>query len=364
MPTIPPELSQRLRNTLVRCSALESDRAMRAVFVDVRLAPWINNIPENTTSRTDRVALLIAALCDQTSIHGDNALVLLLDVLAEQTPEDVALHNDLIQLTDQFRRYSSANTVTLTVPEHDMPVPVRELKLPSSSVNAPAVSKRVLRVEFDWITIPAGTFWMGSDQQIDSNARDNEKPLHPVEIPEYCIARVPVTNAQYKLFLDKSGHRHPETWKDGNCPEDKSNHPVTVVSWYDAQAFCAWAGVCLPTEAEWEKAARGTDGRIFPWGNESPDQSRCNSDMNVGDTTPVGAYPLGASPYGVLDMAGNVWEFTSDLLKPYPYSSTTSDKSGTERNRVLRGGAFDDFYWYMRCAVRSRFYSAKAVPGK
>ena len=143
----------------------------------------------------------------------------------------------------------------------------------------------------------------------------------------------------------------------------KQDHPVTCVSWHDALAFCKWAGVRLPTEAEWEKAARGTDGRIWPWGDREPNSGVCNFNMTVGDTTPVGRYPDGKSPYGLLDVAGNVWEWTSSLWgtdssKPefgYPYDA----KDGRENQsapdtvlRALRGGSFGDGAQYVRCAYR------------
>lgn len=174
-------------------------------------------------------------------------------------------------------------------------------------------------IEFDWVTIPAGEFLMGSAKQKDRLARDSELPQHKLFLPEYRIARVPVTNRQYKQFVEATQHRSPDHWEKGQIPPNKENHPVVYVTWHDVLAFCEWAKVRLPTEAEWEKAARGTDGRIYPWGNEVPDKNRCNFNNNVGDTTPVGNYPQGASRYGCLDMAGIVWEWTSSRLINYPY---------------------------------------------
>ena len=144
----------------------------------------------------------------------------------------------------------------------------------------------------------------------------------------------------------------------------KQDHPVTCVSWHDALVFCKWAGVRLPTEAEWAKAARGTDGRIWPWGNREPNSGVCNFNMTVGDTTPVGRYPDGKSPYGLLDVAGNVWEWTSSLWGTdssksefgYPYDA----KDGRENpgapdtvRRILRGGSFGGDAQGVRCACRA-----------
>ena len=139
----------------------------------------------------------------------------------------------------------------------------------------------------------------------------------------------------------------------------KQDHPVTCVTFRDAVAFCAWASevtgatIRLPTEAEWEKAARGTDGRLYPWGNSAPTQEYCNFAMNLGDTTPVGNYPKGASPYGVLDMSGNVWEWTSSLFKGYPYDPADGREAlHGEGSRTVRGGSFYGHVGFVRCACR------------
>jgi formylglycine-generating enzyme len=188
------------------------------------------------------------------------------------------------------------------------------------------------KLDFDWVTIPAGEFLMGSDPSQDPHALDNELPQHRLYLPVYHLARVPVTVIQFEKFIQDTGYQTTaeqqgsawtydgSTWTEVKdafwaCPRgpesdvrEKAQHPVTCVSWYDAMAFCHWAGVRLPTEAESKKGARGVDGRIYPWGNEMPDASHGNYGMMVGDTTPVGAYPKGASPYGLLDIMGNVRE--------------------------------------------------------
>ena len=207
---------------------------------------------------------------------------------------------------------------------------------------------------FDWVTIPAGEFLMGSDKAQDRLARDAELPQQRLVLPAYRIARVPVTNEQYRVFVEATNHSPPSHWQDGRIPNGKELHPVVRVSWHDAVAFCTWAGVRLPSEAQWEKAARGTDGRITPWGNDEPTREHCNFAGQVGDTTPVGQLPKGASPYGVLEMAGNVWEWTGSLHRPYPYDPADGrEDSHSDGGRTLRGGSFLSDADGVRCAARS-----------
>jgi len=226
----------------------------------------------------------------------------------------------------------------------------------------------------EFVRVPQGKFVMGSK---DDNplAYDDEKPQHTVEIPyDYWLARYPVTNDQFATFAEATKYvttaekeggwvsKEPEYVKgfDWRHPldlqtdlKDKGNHPVIQVSWYDALEYCKWLSetlrgemgnlvIRLPTEAEWEKAARGEYGNEWPWGNEF-DPARCNSaEGGKGDTTPVGAYsPQGDSPYGAADMAGNVWEWCHSLRKPYPYKADDGrEKESGSDVRVVRGGSF------------------------
>jgi len=150
------------------------------------------------------------------------------------------------------------------------------------------------KVEKAMVKIPAGEFLCGEDQEKQ-------------ETGEFYIDLTPVTNAEYKLFVDATGHAHPQHWRRGTYPEGKADHPVVEVNWFSATAYAEWVGKRLPTNEEWEKAARGTDGRTWPWGNE---WSIDNANVFSGDTTPIGKYsPQGDSPYGCQDMAGNVWEW-------------------------------------------------------
>ncbi|MCR4406904.1 MAG: formylglycine-generating enzyme family protein [Anaerolineae bacterium] len=191
----------------------------------------------------------------------------------------------------------------------------------------------------DMVLIPAGPFIMGSD----ADDRD-EAPQREVDLPAFEIDLFEVTNAQFAAFVAATGYKTDAEkagepgWR-GFYTEGKDNHPVVKVSWNDAVAYCQWLGKRLPTEAEWEKAARGTDGRIYPWGNEW-DPARLNSyQSGYRGTTPVGSFAEGVSPYGVFDMAGNVWEWTADWYLPYPGSDYQDPYFG-EVNKVTRGGGW------------------------
>ncbi len=203
------------------------------------------------------------------------------------------------------------------------------------------------------ILIPSGEFLMGSPQD---EGRDDEHPQHRVYLDAYYIGKYEVTNKQFAKFVNETGYNAGGDWKKyyNSGTED---HPVVCVRWYDAKAYCNWAKLRLPTEAEWEKAARSTDGREYPWGNEW-DSSRCN--FNSSGTNPVGSYSSGASPYGCLDMVGNVCEWCSDWYDRLYYSSSPqSNPQGTEIGnlRVLRGGSWginnEDA---LRAAARLRDY--------
>jgi formylglycine-generating enzyme required for sulfatase activity len=217
--------------------------------------------------------------------------------------------------------------------------------------------------EIEWVAVPAGEFLMGSDPSVDPDVRSYEFPQHPVYLDAYEIGRYEVTNEQYAQCVRATvcdGPSKPGYYSD---PEYAA-HPVMYVSWFDAKTFCEWAGGRLPTEAEWEKAARGDDGRVYPWGNEPPDESRGNYRSYVGGTTPVGYYsPQGDGPsfggtYGAADMAGNVWEWVADWWHDDYYEvSPVRNPQGPETGsrRVLRGGSWDGDEWNVRAAYRNNF---------
>jgi len=234
-----------------------------------------------------------------------------------------------------------------------------------------------------FIEIPAGPFTMGSNDPEDSFL-DIEKasPAHPLTLPTYYIARYPVTVAQFRAFVEARGHRPANE----RCLHGLANHPAVYVSWQDARAYCKWlteqmqqqpektpaslaeflrqpeACVTLPSEAEWEKAARGPEGFVYPWGNE-PDPNCANyADTGIDATSTVGCFPGGASvAYRVEELSGNVWEWTRSVLGDYPYPEGAQERAerellqsdGTEP-RVLRGGCFADVARNCRCALRNR----------
>jgi formylglycine-generating enzyme required for sulfatase activity len=182
--------------------------------------------------------------------------------------------------------------------------------------------------------VPAGPFLMGSDPQQDPDAKENELPQRTVTLPTYHLATYPLTVAEYTCFVQTTGYPEPSIV---NLPwhtqlTEYTDHPVVCVSWHDVASYAHWLAHVtgeswrMPTETEWEKAARGTDGRIFPWGNQW-DQTRAKlADRGLWRTLPVGSYPNGASPYGVQDMVGNIFEWTST-----PYYPQTDDENLTNR---------------------------------
>ena len=235
-----------------------------------------------------------------------------------------------------------------------------------------------LALEADLVDVPAGEVLLGNDPAPSGGpAPAAEAPLHTVVVEATQLAATPVTNEEYRVFIRETGHPAPPHWPGGDMPEARARHPVTYVDWFDATAYCRWAGARLPTESEWEKGARGTDARLYPWGADEPrvadvvvNQPTLLARANVGawakrgGTTPVGSYPEGASPYGLLDMAGNVWEWVSSAFEPYPYDAADGrEDPETGAPRVLRGGSYaSPSLRLARCASRSRSAPGRRSP--
>jgi len=283
--------------------------------------------------------------------------------------EDVESGYEMLMLSLKLRAKNLGASLS-PLPKDELPyvsvakprVEVVKLPLKGSSPAAPA-NQRKLEVYtlagLEFVLVPKGKFIMGG------TANDNEEPKGKIAIPyDYWIGRFPVTNAQYHEFVQAVGAKHPVSdWSK------KRDHPVTSVSWELSMSYCMWLNenfghelpdgytFHLPTEAEWEKAARGTDGREWPWGNVF-DPTRSNCDGFSETTTPVGQFsPRGDSPYGCADMSGNVWEWCHSLYWPYPYKADDGREDETASgDRVQRGGSLSSERGFVRCAVRVGHY--------
>ena len=216
--------------------------------------------------------------------------------------------------------------------------------------------------------IPAGTVNMGG---LDVLLENDELPAHQVQINAFWVDQVEVVNGMYALCVKAGTCRPPANNNSDNRKEYYGNpefqdYPVVQVTWYDANVYCQWAGRRLPTEAEWERAARGDSVTTYPWGGELPNAINSNSLNIVGDTTRVGSYAAGMSPFGVLDMAGNVWEWVADYYKGNYYAESPIDNptgpenGGLNNVRVIRGGSFQDDASMLR--ISNRGYEAGPDP--
>ena len=213
------------------------------------------------------------------------------------------------------------------------------------------------------VYVPEGKFLMGTD---DKKEAQKNRPAHEVTLAAFWIDQTEVSNRMFALCVDAGACKAPRM--GGNNPfygkAGYEEYPVVYVSWESAEAYCHWSGRRLPTEAEWEKAARGTDGRLYPWGDQPPDISLANFGNNIGEPVPVNRYPLGASPFGALNMAGNVREWVADWFHEFYYIvSPTENPLGPPSGgaKSLRGGSYLDNPDDLR--VTNRFYHPPASPG-
>lgn len=205
----------------------------------------------------------------------------------------------------------------------------------------------------EMITMPAGSFMMGSD-----DGPEDERPAHSVSLAAFSIDRLPVSNEQFAEFLNAVGHHNRAGERlydfddgdarihqtDGRWRADRGyeHHPAVEPTWAGARDYCAWRGKRLPTEAEWERAARGSDGRRYPWGNAAPDATRAQFGKRFNETAPADAFPAGAAASGALGMAGNAWHWVSSAYKPYPYNAQDGREDLTAGPvRATRGGGHD-----------------------
>lgn len=216
-----------------------------------------------------------------------------------------------------------------------------------------APAKETPAAAIEWVAIPGGEFSMGSLEE-----EEDARPIHAVSLRPFQIGRFEVTHAQYAAFLAATGRTAPAHWANPNFMAD--TQPVVGVNYEDAAAFCHWAGGRLPTEAEWEYAARGRDRRRYPWGNDDPDPARAifHRDIGFGHTLPVGSAPQGASPFGVQDLAGNVFEWCADWYDPgYYTTSPREDPPGPVRGtqRVIRGGSWISLPDALSAAARGKY---------
>ena len=220
------------------------------------------------------------------------------------------------------------------------------------------------------VYVPAGEFWMGCNEQVDNQCEADEKPYHKVDLDAFYIDKFKVTNGEYQKCVQAGKCREPE-YNDSSSehrlggPENiyqgfvGGRQPVVGVDWNDAKSYCEWAGKRLPTEAEWEKAARGTDGRKYPWGNQAPSCKVANFSACGVKPVKVGSKPGGASPYGALDLAGNAWEWVADWYDDKYYGNSPSQNpkgSSSGATRVWRGGCWCS--WASDIRASNRLWNA------
>lgn len=229
---------------------------------------------------------------------------------------------------------------------------LKQIKRTSSETRESSPSENLILQKM--ILIPAGEFIMGEDF-----TKKSLGPRHTVYLDGFYIDQYHVTNLYYQTFVNETRRLAPPHWNGQKYPREIANHPVSFVSWSDADAYCTWTDKRLPTEAEWEKAARGTDGRMFPWGEKHLQNHANIYQENIKDTTVVNQYPQGKSPYGLYDMAGNLFQWTSSWFLPYPGNKVPHPNFG-KTLRVLRGGSFYDCSNY-RCGISFQTFNRIAL---
>jgi formylglycine-generating enzyme required for sulfatase activity len=319
-------------------------------------------------AETKNFVQLIRASFDEEELRE---LLFDLDFDFEDLPASLGKSGKVLELVRIFEKNGRLHQLVEAAREHrahvqwpDTAHPFSKADLYGESVK-PFLPYEPAREEM--ILIPQGTFLMGNSS--GDNLPVYEQPQHEVDLPAFYICKYPVTNAQYAEFIKATRYPKPEKvgWFGLNPPTQKLDHPVVGVSWDDTLAYCAWLQkqtgrpYRLPTEAEWEKAARGTDGRLYPWGNEWASGCCHHSSQ---ETTAVTTYPAGASPYGCLDMLGNAGEWTGTIWGanptapdfPYPYKAQDGRENPKTEGaiyRIFRGGSYEAKPGELRCTARN-----------
>ena len=253
------------------------------------------------------------------------------------------------KLDTQLAQLSATEDATTEAASASEPLKKASGKGPGMSLTMYYKKSRLGNEPNKMVLVDAGKFTMGSNSRLP-----DEGPEHQLTLEKFWIDIFEVTNYQYKKFIDATSRRSPQHFENRTFPENKIDHPVVFVSWKDASAYCKWAKKRLPTDQEWEKAARGDDARIYPWG-EVYETDLVNSPQRwmelklEGDTTPVGAFAGGKSPYGLYDMSGNVWEWTESWYVAYPGNTNSSENYG-QIYKTLKGGSWWDCSFY-KCGI-------------
>ena len=339
----------------------------RNALIRVALAEWLGMyVPEGVSLLEAAEHVQQRAISDHLDdLKREQEATAQRAPLASTVNEQIRLQRRASELADEIKRLEAAQQIITP------PVPQQVASAPAPPVVAPARREQPRPLQPNWvpelIKIPAGPFLMGSSDA-DPLADSDEKPQHRPDLPDYWIGKTPVTNAQFRPFIEGDGYRNKRYWTEAgwkwreegkilrpdywdNAKWNSDLFPVVGISWFEAVAYCRWLSAQtgqafrLPSEAEWEKAARGPGGFIWPWGNDWQ-ADRCNSkEAGKQATTPVDAYPQGASPYGVLDMSGNVREWCATVWRQkYPYTLANEWQNAylePDKSRMLRGGA-----WY------------------
>jgi len=270
----------------------------------------------------------------------------------ENQPAETVEEAETIEQSSQNISISDPSSVQKNTSEQSSPKITKE-QIPQEEPQAGEIRKVDLGddISMEFVYVPSGVFWMGASK-FDKQANKNEKPIHKVYLNAFWIGKYPVTILEYNRFIKETNHKPPSYWENGEIPKDKKDFPIFDLSWYDSESFTKWLSmksgsiVKLPTEAQWEKAARGIDKRKYPWGNQFPNEFLVAFNRTDWYLTAVGKYPKGVSPFGVMDMSGSVQEWVRDwydenYYRITPYINPQGPESGEKR--VLRKGRFGTY---------------------